>query len=454
MSSSLYDYWIAIYSRKNIILMAGLVSFIFAWGISAVLPPVYEAKAAFYVPISMSSSQSQAGDKPTPQGPLLPVAEEKLSGVNVGIIKSKDIARRVQKLFPDKPLDYFKKNVDFVVGKGFSVDVYVRDRDPKVAAAIANAFPQAYDEFQVLALAQRDAGAEIAIRKQLEEVQQQLDNVERKLDLYKGKHTILPESQQIDLIKEFKENLGITQAEIAATRERIRDIDQQLKVESKNYQSEELVIDTPQINELKASVTSLEIDLSKSIQDLRPDHPHIKEVRSQLDATREALRNEVSRIINSHSKPTGSLYETLRRELIEQVNQLKYYEAKAVALTATINDFRASLKSNVPGITSLDSLEKEKEQLQILEASFRRSLHQTSMQQQYAHSSIVILEHAYPPEDPAFPIPFLNAIISLMLGLALGCYYALFLEYLSRLKQERIRRNMDRSPLREGVQHA
>lgn len=451
MGATLHDYWIAIYSRKYLILAVGLVSAVFAWAISSWLPPVYEAKASFYVPVQMA--QAQASDRPTQQSPLLPVPEEKSSGVNVGIIKSKDIARRVQQLFPDKPLGYFQKNVDFVIGNGFTVDIYVRDRNPKVAAAIANAFPPAYDEFHSKALSRRDVGAGIAIRKQLDDVTQQLATLTQRLEQAKGGRTLLPESQQMDLFKAFKTNLEDSDAEIRATRERIRKIEQQLKAESSNYEPGEVVLDSPRIDALKSTVTQLEIDLAKPSNDLREEHPQVKALKSQLDIARAALHTEISRMIKSRSKPSGSLYETLRRELIEQVNQLKYYEAKAEALQTSLQKIDDSIKSDMPRIDSLETLQKERDQMQTLEATLKRSLHQVTMQEQYPQSSIVFLEHAYPPDHPAFPVPPLNAVVAMLLGLAGGCYYALFLDYLSRLKHARTRRQMDRSPI-QAFDHA
>jgi len=53
--ATLYDYWLALYQRKRAILMVSLMSAGFAYGISMLLPPVYEAKSAFYMPFIAST---------------------------------------------------------------------------------------------------------------------------------------------------------------------------------------------------------------------------------------------------------------------------------------------------------------------------------------------------------------------------------------------------------------
>jgi uncharacterized protein involved in exopolysaccharide biosynthesis len=61
----------------------------------------------------------------------------------------------------------------------------------------------------------------------------------------------------------------------------------------------------------------------------------------------------------------------------------------------------------------------------------------------------VVVQKAIAPTQATFPRPFLNAIVALLFGFAASCYYALFLEYLNRLKISRIQRNLQNSPLQE-----
>ncbi len=53
------------------------------------------------------------------------------------------------------------------------------------------------------------------------------------------------------------------------------------------------------------------------------------------------------------------------------------------------------------------------------------------------------------PVNPTFPRPILNTVVALIFGFVFGCYYALLLKYLSRLRHLKINREMDIAPLLE-----
>jgi len=50
---------------------------------------------------------------------LLPVAEEKSASVNIGILKSKDIARLIAEKFPQKELSQIQRDVDVKLAVNF-----------------------------------------------------------------------------------------------------------------------------------------------------------------------------------------------------------------------------------------------------------------------------------------------------------------------------------------------
>lgn len=134
--TTLYDYWLALYRRKLAILIVTISSAVFSIIISELLTPIYEARSVFYVPLSDDT-------------PLMPMPEEKAAGLHLGVIKGGEIMAAVLKQFPDKTVRYLRRNVDFVMSEYFMTEVYVRDENPEVAAAIANYYPVAYRDFHL-----------------------------------------------------------------------------------------------------------------------------------------------------------------------------------------------------------------------------------------------------------------------------------------------------------------
>ncbi len=293
--ATLYDYWLALYQRKRAILMVTLMSAVFAYLISLILPPVYEARSTFYVPVTASTPLYTVGGSQllVDKVPLMPVPEEKAAGGHLGILKGERISTAVLKQFPHLTYSYLSSNADFVMNSYFMTEVYVRNEDPEEAAAIANFYPIAYRDFHRQAISERSDQNVNALEKQITVTEQMLN-----------------------------ENLDAQQ------RQRDRN--------------------------LSASVTT------------------------------GTLQMEIKRL--------SGLLNSLRENLIE-----------------------SRLKAENPAV------------------------------------EVVLSESAMVPTMPTFPRPILNAVVALIFGFVIGCYYALLLNYLSRLRHLKINREMDTVPLEEQV---
>ena len=174
---TLYDYWLAIYRRRITVLVVSISAAVFAYVVSLVLPPVYETRSIFYMPILSSTPLYTAGSGvgQVERAPLMPVAEEKIAGVHLGILKSDEISTEILKRFPEKTPRYLFLNVDFVLSEHFLTEIYVRDRDPEIATAIANTYPAVYKDFHRRSIAERSKVTAAALEKQLGETRQLLN---------------------------------------------------------------------------------------------------------------------------------------------------------------------------------------------------------------------------------------------------------------------------------------
>ena len=204
--ATLYDYWLALYQRKRAILMVTLISAAFAYGISMVLPPVYEAKSTFYMPFTASTPLYTVGGSASQvdKVPLMPVPEEKAAGGHLGILKGERISTAVLKQFPDKTYSYLSKNADFVTNNYFMTEVYVRNEDPDEAAAIANFYPIAYRNFHKQVISERSNLNATAIEKQIALTEQRLNDLSASLTI----GTVQMEQRRLtDLLDSLRENL-------------------------------------------------------------------------------------------------------------------------------------------------------------------------------------------------------------------------------------------------------
>jgi hypothetical protein len=264
---------------------------VFAYWISLVLPPVYEAKSTFYLPVvsSVPPYTADPGAGQMEKAPLMPVTNEKEGGVHLGILKGEAISTAILEQFPSKTRGDLNLNVDFVMSEYFMTEVYVRDPDPELAAAIANAYPVAYKAFHGRSMASRSAFPVKAL-----------------------------ESQLASIKKSLADNL------VAQQRQRDRNV--------------------------------------------------------SLSVAMESLQTEY--------RSLTALLDSTQKNLIE-----------------------AKLKQENPAV------------------------------------ELVLVERASVPAKPTFPRPILNTVVSFIFGLAAGCYYALLLEYIGKLRRYRVERTMDTAPL-------
>ncbi len=368
--ATLYDYWMALYSRKWIILLVTVSSVLFTLVISQYLKPIFEAKATLYFPVNnVSPSYTGSSQQRMAQVPLRPIPDEKEAGVHVGVLKSDDIAEEMNAKFPDKPLGFFKKNVDFVTSPQFFTDIFVRDTDPELAAAVANAYVKLFSDFHTRQLKEK---AEQAVRA----LEPQLILAERQV------------ASKIDEISDFKrKNRVVSSAE-----------------------AEQLALGQKQ---------QLERERNEALVELR--------------AIRDRIRG------TGPDDASGAGQSVIPSPLIDKARRL---ETRVSALNERIDGVRNSTDGTVTAVSVLHKLESEKRVLDELRTNIELNLAEARIQSQVPAVDIVRVQTARPPKAPSFPIHALNAIVALVFGFAAACYMALLLEYLRRLKMERIRRNL------------
>lgn len=199
--ATLYDYWMALYSRKGIILLTSLSTMVFTLLIGDRLPPIYEAKATMYFPVNNLPSSYVAGSPQIMAQPALrPNPDDKEAGIHVGILRSSDMAQKVHALFPGKDRDFFKTNVDFVTSPQFFTDIYVRDRDPELAARIANSYVEIYSEFHVDVLKRKAERAHRVLESELADIEKLLSTMTAEISRFKQQNRLVSSADAEQLV--------------------------------------------------------------------------------------------------------------------------------------------------------------------------------------------------------------------------------------------------------------
>ena len=101
---TLGDYWESIYRRRWIILLVMIVAVVFAWRLSDLIAPRYEAKAVFYVP------QDIVGANAGPEAGIarMPGGVHELAETYITVLKAADTFRVIAERFDKEYAELFK----------------------------------------------------------------------------------------------------------------------------------------------------------------------------------------------------------------------------------------------------------------------------------------------------------------------------------------------------------
>jgi len=441
---TLLEYWLAVYSRKGMILLITVSAMITAAVLSTLLPRVYEARAVFFVPRSSDSTtffSSPSGSMV--RSVLSPVTKEDDQGPYIGVLKSRAIAELVQKEFPHKSVhDLMRRDLDWVVTDEFLIEVYARDRDPKFAAGIANAYVRYFDHLMAGYSLSPGSNIQATIKEQLASTNARLAEAQEALRRFQEENktaNLDEEIRQVIAVKStFESQLQTGRVQYNENVKKIAATQRELRKEQGVFRKSEVVMSSPLLEKLKGQMADLEAQMAALRVEKKEAHPEFVALRKNYDKVNENLRLEVERIVNSQVQPSNVFYEDLRRQL---VTLLVDNEKIAASMQAT----RQVLKGLEERIIKIPRLKKEQDNLTLeidrykkLVEALSTNLAETTAQTKRSPQVAVVVDSASPPEEPSFPIVSLNVIVALIIGFVAGVFYAFFVEYLEETKDKRL----------------
>lgn len=443
---TLLEYWFVIYSRKWIVLIIVIASILTAVVLSKTLSPVYEAKAVFFVPqIQDNVTFFTPPGETSARKLLVPRTNEDMQGPYIGILKSKAIAELVHKDFPSKSVQQLmRQDTDYVLSNEYMLQVYARDKDPVVAAGVANAYVK---YFNVLMSGYSNKGqlqksetilSELnANRKNLLEARTALKTFQEKNNTADLKEET---RQLISLKTTFEAALEKARIELTEVGNKIASTEEELATEMSLLQASEVTVTSPQLQRLRDELVDIESKISELKVEFREAHPSVKSLTEKHNTVQANIDKEVERIITSQIKAPDSFFEVLRRQLII------YYIDKE-RISAAIEADRRSISRIDERIEKIPALEARFAHLAERVEKYRKLIEplETNLQEATAQSNriidiAVIVEEATPPGSPSFPLLTLNAIVALLAGLAGGISYCFFIDYLENTREKRIYR--------------
>ena len=296
--------------------------------------------------------------------------------------------------------------------------------DPDFAAAVANAFAQAYVDVNLelrVAPARQYAGF---FDEQTKAARARLETAQKALSDFQQANGITSNDERVDFetakLNETSSQLTSIQAATTDSRSKRARADGNTVAE---------VMQSPLINGLKSDIARLEARLIESGVNLGKNHPQTQRAESELAALKSQLESETRQITTA----INTTYEVNRQRESQLQSALAAQKSRVLLLNQQRDDIRV-LRGDI-----------ESAQRVFDSVSLRAS--QSSLESQTNQTNIAVLNPAVAPMFPSGPRVKLNIAIAMFLGALLGVMLALSLEFANR----RVRSTDDLHELRDVI---
>lgn len=312
--------------------------------------------------------------------------------------------------------DSLKKSLDIQPSKESNViSVAYKAPDPRFAAALANAFVQAYIatalELRVNPAKQYNSFFDDqakAARATLEAAQTKLSNFQRQ-------NGIVVNDERLDVemarLNELSTQLVTFQAMTAESNSR------QAQATGASGDRLQEVLNNPVIGQLKSDLNRAEARLQELSTRYGDNHPQVVEARANIAELRSRVEAETRRV-------TGGTVVT------NTINRQREAETRAAleAQRAKVLRLKAMRDEGAVLLRDLESAQRAFE-------GVSARLTQSGLESQSTQSNISVLSQAVAPVKPSSPNIFLNVALSVVVGMILSVGIALLLE----LRDRRVR---------------
>ena len=415
-----------LYARRWVALLVLVLIVGITVAVSLVLPKQYSASASIVVDA-----------KPDPVAAILYPGQVSPSfmATQVDIIQSDRVAQRVVrnlKLTENASVrqqwqeatggegsfelwlaDTFQKAMDVKPSRESNViAISYRAPDPRFAAALANAFAQAYIDviLELRVDPARQYSAFFDTRGK--EARAALEKAQTKLSAYQKDKGIIATDERLDVesgrLNELSTQLVTLQALSAESGSR------QAQARGGSADRMQEVLNNGLVSGLRADVSRAEAQLQALKARLGENNPQVIEATANIAELRSRLNTEIARV----SAGVGVTNTITRQREAETTAALESQRLKVLRMKAVRDE----------GLVLIRDVENAQ---RAYDAVLAR-LNQTSLESQTTQSNVNILTQANPPSAPSSPKVVLNTILSVFVGLLIAVGVALLIEMVDR----------------------
>ncbi|KPL16655.1 MAG: hypothetical protein AMJ92_12615 [candidate division Zixibacteria bacterium SM23_81] len=320
-----WDYLAVLVKWRKLIVFNFVAVCLIAVGLSLVLPKWYKAKATILPPEESSSSSAIASLlTDLPLGGLTIPGAMTSTNLFVAILGSRTVAEGVieklnlMEVYKSKSLEgaveTLQKHSTFGITKEGVLTIEVEERDPQLAAKVANTFVVELDRVNQETNVSQAKGKRLFIEGRLKESQLELEKAEEELKLFQEKNKAISLPDQISAAIERAAELKAEQVSLEIQ------LGVLLKTASRSHPQVELL--GSQISEIQKQLEKIEFGDASNLSSQEPGSSEPTEFHVPFSKV-PAVGLELARLTRNLK-----IQEVVYRLLTQQYEQAKIEEAK------------------------------------------------------------------------------------------------------------------------------
>jgi capsular exopolysaccharide synthesis family protein len=425
-----------IFHWRWLILAAVALGLVISLLVTLLTPPVYRAKVTLQAnpPTFLVTNDKQGSRDDFNGGNSFDFV-----ATQVGLLKSRSVAQRAAQQLdlannPDVvPQDATASNrlagATAVVAKnlrvitpeeGQLIEFSFDSTSPELAASVANAIADGFINSAIQRRYESSAYARNFLERQINKTRSDLERSERSLVAYAQQQGIINTADPNGQLGSGDTNslqgeslIALNQALAAATAKRVAAEGAYRQALATGPTTEVVASTQP----LQQQLATLQADYQQKRTFMKPDHPDMISLRSQIDELQRQIRQQTSQVSSSRSNSLLADYRaalSAERALQARVNQLK----------GAVLDLRGrSIKYTI--------LQREVDTNRTLYDGLLQRYKEIGVAGGVGLAPVSIVDRAEPPGTPFKPKLFLNLIFGLSLGLLAGIGGAIGFEFIN-----------------------
>ena len=310
-------------------------------------------------------------------------------------------------------IDLLQKGLDVKPSRESNViTINYKSPDPRFAAALANAFAQAYIATTLELRVDPAKQFTSFFTAQTKEAREALERAQAKVSAFQRAKGIIATDERLDVENARLNELSSQLVQIQA----ISSESGSRQAAAQGSQADRLqeVLNNPLIAGLKADLTRSEARLQELNAKFGDNHPQVIEAKANIAELRTRIDSEIRRVTSG-----VGVTNTINKQREAQVKrELDAQRAKVLQMKAVRDEGQVLVREVESAQRSYDGL--------------MARLNQTALESQSTQSYANMLTQAQPPAEHASPKLLLNTALAVFLGALLAVGVALLLELSDR----------------------